>query len=290
LNASDIEKGAIMDAIHSTWTKPRIYAAGGFFVEDFDLLTTILSALKWREMNGKIKMITDKTGLEFYKSRGMCDIWDDIETTLDEIPDSVNPKMFWAAGKLYALNSVSAPTAVIDTDFIVWDRIAFDSIGDLSVIHKEEINSDVYPDIHHFNMKRGYIFDPELDWREKPSNCAFYVIKNDALRESYVKEAISFMDNAEQGDSLTYMVFAEQRLLSMAAKRMGIEIKEFSNLERLFKDGERYFTHTWGMKQQMRDMPELRYDFCKRCVERIKRDFPLYVPMLEKIEELKVYM
>lgn len=61
-----------MEAIHSTWTKPRIYSAGGFFIEDFDILTTILSALKWREKNGTIKMITDSTGLEFYESRGMC--------------------------------------------------------------------------------------------------------------------------------------------------------------------------------------------------------------------------
>ncbi len=279
-----------MDAIHSTWTKPRIYSAGSFFTEDFDILTTILSALKWREKNGRIKMITDSAGLEFYRSRRMCGLWDRIETTLDEIPDSVNPEIFWAAGKLYALKSCAAPVAVLDTDFIVWDRLAFDNLGDLTVIHKEEINNDVYPDIHHFNMKQGYIFDPELDWREKPSNCAFYVIKNNELKDSYVNEALGFIENTVDGDSLTYMVFAEQRLMSMAAKRMGIEIKEFSNLERLFNDGEKYFTHTWGMKQQMRDIPELRYDFCRRCADRIKNDFPFFVKTMENIEELKKYM
>lgn len=279
-----------MEAIHSTWTKPRIYSAGDFFIEDFDILTTILSALKWREKNGTIKMITDSTGLKFYESRGMCGLWDSIETTLDEIPDSVNPEIFWAAGKLYALKSQNAPAAVLDTDFIVWDRIAFDSLGDLTVIHKEEINNDVYPDIHHFKMKYGYIFHPDLDWREKPSNCAFYVIKNNALKEDYINEALQFIDNTASGDTLTYMVFAEQRLLSMTAKRMGIEIKEFSNLERLFNDGEKYFTHTWGMKQQMRDMPELRYDFCKRCAERIKKDFPFFIENMERIEELRDYL
>lgn len=279
-----------MDAIHSTWTKPRIYSAGSFFLEDFDILTTILSALKWREKNGKIKMITDSHGLNFYKSHGMCSLWDEIETGLDAIPDSVNPEMFWAAGKLYALKGSSAPVAAIDTDFIVWDRIAFDNLGALSVIHKEDISDDVYPDIHHFNMKPGYIFDPDLDWRERPSNAAFYVIKDNKLKESYVDEALNFIENAADGDSLTYMVFAEQRLMSMAAKRMGIEIKEFSNLDSLFRDGERYFTHTWGMKQQMRDIPELRYDFCKRCVERIKRDFPSCIDMMQGMDELKNYL
>ena len=114
-----------MQAIHSTWTKPRRYKYGRFFSEDFDILTTILSALKWREKNGNIKMVTDSAGLEFYKSCGMCSIWDETDTSLDDIPDSINPEMFWAAGKLFALAGECAPTAVIDTDFIVWDRIAF---------------------------------------------------------------------------------------------------------------------------------------------------------------------
>lgn len=279
-----------MKAIHSTWTKPRIYGAGSFFVEDFDILTTILSALKWREMNGKISMITDSAGLEFYRSHGMIDIWDEITTELDDVPDTINPEMFWAAGKLYALKACDTPVASLDTDFIVWDRLAFDNLGELTVIHKEDINDSVYPDIHHFNMKQGYIFDPELDWREKPSNCAFYVIKSKELKDSYTDEAIRFMENSAEGDSLTYMVFAEQRLMSMTAKRMGIETRAFSELGRLFADGERCFTHTWGMKQQMREMPELREHFCRRCVERIKRDFPSYTGMLEGMDELKKYL
>ena len=61
-----------MNAIHSTWSKPRIYSTGSFFIEDFDILTTILSALKWREKNGMIKMVTDSAGFEFYKSCGIA--------------------------------------------------------------------------------------------------------------------------------------------------------------------------------------------------------------------------
>ena len=67
-----------MLAIHSTWTKPRIYGCGSFFIDDFDILTTVLSALKWREKNGKISMITDSTGFEFYKSRNLLGLWDTV--------------------------------------------------------------------------------------------------------------------------------------------------------------------------------------------------------------------
>ena len=52
-----------MDAIHSIWTKPRL-RNGIFHQDDFEILTTVLSALKWRETNGTITMVTDSTGLE----------------------------------------------------------------------------------------------------------------------------------------------------------------------------------------------------------------------------------
>ncbi len=278
-----------MQAIHSNWTKPRTVNGGEFFVEDFDILTTVLSALKWREKNGAVKMATDSVGYEFYKSRNMLGIWDEVTTELDNIPDYVKPGQFWAAGKIFALKNSEVPTAIIDTDFIVWDRLAFDNLGDISVIHREELYSDVYPDIYHFEMERGYVFNPSLDWRLNPANTAFYVIKNQALRDTYVYEAEEFMKNARTGDNLTYMVFAEQRLLPMCANMLGIELREISNLEKLFSDGERYFTHTWGMKQEMREDNRLRYDFCKRCARRITDDFSEYLTIMKEIPEIRDY-
>lgn len=278
-----------MLAIHTTWTKPQIINTGTFNVEDFDILTTVLSALKWKEMNGNIKLFTDSYGYLFYEKHNMLNLWDEVSTALDKIPDRINPHMFWACGKLFALKEQTAPVAMIDTDFIVWDRIAFDSLKDITAIHREDIYPDVYPDIHHFNMQYGYIFDPELDWREKPANAAFYVVKNNDFIKEYTESAIEFMMNSIDGDNLTYMVFAEQRLMAMIAKKQGLELESFSNLERLFNDGENYFTHTWGMKQQMRDSEFLRADFCRRCINRIERDYPEYIPVLKEMDELKKY-
>ena len=278
-----------MDAVHVNWTKPQYVSRGEYAAEDFDILTTILSALKWREKNGSIRMITDSRGLDFYKSRGMCGIWNGIETILDDVPVGIDPRMFWAGGKLFALSKSEAPLAVLDTDFIVWDKIAFNNLGDIAVIHDEDIYPDVYPGKEHFNMNNGYEFDPELDWGVRPVNAAFYVISNNELPRLYTHEAMRFMENAGEGDTLTYMVFAEQRLLSMCAKKLGIDVYVISDLKRLFRDGERYFTHTWGMKQQMRDMPELREDFCLRCINRIMREFPEYAEMLSGIKELSEY-
>ena len=132
-----------MKALHINWTKPFFARQGGeYYIEDFEILTTILSALKWREKNGSIKMVTDAVGREFYIRNGMEDLWDgSIECVLDSIKE--NPQVFWAAGKLHALSREAAPVAVIDTDFIVWEEILFDKLGAVSVIHDEDLYTDV---------------------------------------------------------------------------------------------------------------------------------------------------
>lgn len=278
-----------MQAIHVNWTKP--YSGNApYSVEDFELLTTILSALRWRDKNGSIKMVTDSAGKEFYQKTGIDKLYSKIDTTLDSIPEAINPHMFWAAGKLFALRNQEAPVAMIDTDFIVWDEILFDALPDVTAIHFEDLYPDVYPPKEHFNMKDGYTFNADWDWSLRACNTAFCVFKNQELIGYYTSEAIRFIENAiDCGDNLTYMVFAEQRLLPMCAKKMNAEFTSFSSLDRLFIHGENYFTHTWGMKQQMRDNPALRYDFCKRCVNRILNDYPQMRETLNNIECLKPY-
>ena len=50
----------MIQGFHSNWTKPffTLNQNKEYFIEDFEILTTILSALKWREFNGSIKMIS----------------------------------------------------------------------------------------------------------------------------------------------------------------------------------------------------------------------------------------
>ncbi|MDY3031357.1 MAG: DUF6734 family protein [Clostridia bacterium] len=270
-----------MDGIHTNWTGPSRLRGGNFEIEDFELLTTILSALAWRRKNGTIKLCADETALEYYDKLGMLDIYNSTETL--EVDTEIDPKMFWAAGKLYALRNQTAPVAVIDTDFIVWEEILFAGLGECTVIHFEELYPDVYPPQSFFNMSGEYKWR-ELDWSLPACNTAFTVIKSQKFLEYYTESAIDFMKKAKKtDDNLRYMVFAEQRLINMCAAELGIEVRAFSRLERLFHDGHGCFTHTWGMKQQMRDIPELRADFCRRCAARIKREYPVYGDLAERI-------
>lgn len=279
-----------MNAVHINWTKPYFERNDGEYkIEDFELLTTVLSALKWQEKNGSIRMITDLQGYNYYCRNSMAELWDGgISAELDGIKEDAY--MFWAAGKLHALQNEKAPIAVIDTDFIVWEEILFDKLGDLTVIHDEDLYPDVYPDVNTFKMKTSYKFSPLWNWNLKALNTAFFVIKNQRLLDEYTKEAICFMENAQpQEDPLRYMVFAEQRLLPMVAEKLGCKVNTFSSLERLFKNGEGWFTHVWGMKQQMRENAELRELFCCRCADRITRDFPRWAKKLSENSEVGKY-
>ena len=57
----------MIEAFHSNWTAPffELNSHNEYYIEDFEILTTIISALKWREKNGAIRMITDEVGAEY---------------------------------------------------------------------------------------------------------------------------------------------------------------------------------------------------------------------------------
>ncbi|WP_455056258.1 hypothetical protein, partial [Megamonas funiformis] len=148
---------------------------------------------------------------------------------------------------------------------------------------------DVYPPKDFFHMD-NYEFDNDFDWNIKACNTAFCVIKNEQLLRYYTNKSIEFMRHtSEQNDRLAYMVFAEQRMLPMCAKKLNMSIMSFSDLNRLFKNCDNMFTHTWGMKQQMRDNAFLRADFCRRCIKRIIKDYPEMKNIIMNIENLKQY-
>lgn len=284
----------MIEAFHSNWTMPFLNSnpCKEYYIEDFEILTTILSALKWREKNGSIKMITDKVGANYYKSIGLENIWDlGIDISLDNISDRIDSNIFWAAGKIYALKSQKYPCVMMDTDFIVWENV--DDIlnnTELSVIHKEKIIEEVYPSKEYFKFKSGYYLDREWDWTVLPSNTAFMYISNNEFKEYYTETAIDFMSNLSNSyNKIINMVFAEQRLISMCAKRKNIEIKEIMSLENLFSNNQKLFTHIWGYKKEMKHNFNKRKDFCMRCIKRIIKDYPEYEDVIANIDNLKDY-
>ncbi len=282
-----------MRAFASNWTRPYAMSHPGqpYEVPDFELFTTILSALQWRKNNGCIRMITDRVGERYYRSLGLAPIWDDgITCELETIPYTVDPSTFWAAGKLFALCEMPAPCAMIDTDFIVWsdmrDRLAS---SELTVIHREELSPDIYPAPSRFELDPQYVFPADWDWDVPACNTAFAYFGSERLRRTYLPQAFAFMSAVRGRDDLIYMVFAEQRLLGMCANAMHIPIDALSTPEDLFAGQQQDFTHVWGFKQEMYENPDARRDFCRSCAARIAHDFPEYQKICAEIPFFRPY-
>ena len=273
-----------MKAIHVNSTAP-FFARGGKNIEfeDFDLYTTALSALMWRKYNGEISLITDEIGEEYFHKAGLSPLWNNILPLLPTDLEGISPTMFWAGGKLLALRDIPSPIVMIDTDFIVWGKMDFSDkvIG----AHFEQLYPDVYPNKEYFRTS-DYIF-PEFDWTALPVNTAFLYLPDEGFKQFYTSQAISFMKSAKKtGDSLCYMVLAEQRMLSMCGKLLGFEISTLLDMDKIFHPQDK-FTHLWGAKQQFRDNPKIREDFCNRCEARLLKEFPEYKDVILKIRNIK---
>lgn len=283
-----------MNAFHSNWTRPFFARhSGAYYIEDFELLTTILSALKWQQFNGDIKMVTDLTGYEYYQRLGITSIWNaGIDYSLEKAVDvDIDPYTFWAAGKLYALRQECGPCVMLDTDFIIWESLVDELIKhELTVIHREDITEEVYPGRDKFILADTYKVNEAFDWELLPCNTAFAFINNEHFKEAYTRNAIEFMKNTKARDPLIYMVFAEQRLISMCAAENNVEIYSFSDVNSLFHSSQKRFTHIWGYKSYLQSHPEERERFCKRCTVRILRDFPHMLDILMNIQELNKYI
>ena len=255
-----------MIGFHSWWTKP----GGEKGLGRFELLTMVLSALKWREKNGEIVLVTDTFGADYIKTKGLDACWDRVLTDLDNIPEEIDPLRFWAAGKIYALKCFKAPVVSIDTDFIVWGDLELESCkSGVCVIHREMLNPAVYPTTTEFTD-----FDDGFCWDVLPANTAFVYFGNENLKNEYIRYAENFMTTCAKGDTLQPMVFAEQRLLSMVADKMKIKLDVFSSLEKLSLGEDERFTHLWGFKKSLREDEDLRQEFIKKLEKRIYTDFP----------------
>lgn len=253
-----------MDAIHSLWSKPNI-SKNAPIMQDFEILTAILSALKWKQKNGSISMITDSYGADFLYSLGISDIWDNIDTQLDLIPQSIDENAFWAGGKIFALSCCNSPIVSLDTDFIVWDTLNFPENS--AAIHKENLN-EVYPNLPDF-LEFGY----DLDFEVLPCNTAFIYINNNDFLKLYTRKAIEFM-NKFPVNSLSYMLFAEQRLFSMCAKKLNLKISEFMMLDKLLSSENKSFTHLWGDKNRFKHNKKEKNIFIQKLFNRLNTDFP----------------
>lgn len=279
-----------MNAFHSFWSAPNRARHGGqIAIPDYELLTLMLSALKWREKNGEIVMITDSAGAAFLHRAGLDALWSaPPDTRLDAV--DLDPVRFWAAGKLWALRGERAPCVMLDADMIVWESLA-DRLGSAVVAaHREALHPAVYPDPRTaFVTAEDYAFPTEWDFAIPAANTAFLFLPDDGFKLRYADAALAFMRALRNDvDPTVSMCFAEQRILPMCAAAEGATLDTLLREDAL--DGQSFVTHLWGHKRALENDPTQRIEYCLRCTARILSDFPAWESVLAANNETNRYL
>ena len=272
----------MIKAFHSFWSKPnRIKNNGAVVIPDFELLVMVLSALTWQSLQGPIKMITDSEGARFLTEQGLAELWSEpLDCSLDEIPPERDAFLFWAAGKLAALQTMECPCVMLDTDMILWKSIEPLLNNQVIAAHEEELMPDIYPDPALFALREDYTFPEEWDFTKKAANTAFLYMPDKELKEYYVSSALTFMDGLDRKelDPTVSMCFAEQRILPMCIAAKGMKLEFLLDAKNL--DAQDFVTHLWGYKRILWESGAEREQFCRRCMRRIASDYPEWAKRL----------
>lgn len=299
-----------MKAIHVNSTLPsvpylgRSKGPGGYQVEDFELLTTILSAAAWRRFNGPIKLYTDRVGEAYYRRLGMTELWDGgIDTdVLESLPSSINHNVFWTAGRVAALRTEAAPFACLDTDLVVWGPLDGLITSDFMALHPEPLHHGVYQPRGELSTPAGYVWE-EWDWEASPCNAALMYFADDRLTELFHTKAMDLIvGNPARREAVSRLpvhdVFVAQRLLPMCALRLGVKPAYFLDWPRPERNSEtmagggknELVTHVWAYKDALKSDEDRRESFCRQCVARVRTDYPELTGMLRNIPSIARYL
>ena len=234
-------------------------------------------------------MLTDSAGAAYFREIGLSAFWDGIESILDDLAHRTDPYAFWAAGKLWALGAMPVPCVMLDTDLIVWENVVSRLTEDAVAAHPEPLNPRTYPDPSVFRLTEGYAFPEKWDFSLNAANTAFLFFRDRTLRDTYLEEAMEFMQHVrtDGSDPVQTMCFAEQRILPMCVRENGNTLGYLMKPEEVL--AQSFVTHTWGFKQVLRINRQARDAFCMRCVRRIHMDFPQEAELLRDCTDLREY-
>lgn len=313
-------QGKHRSSLEEKFKAPASHDDEHYSLPDYDILLTILSVLKWKQLNGTIKLYGDSRAVSYYAQLGMLELWDAYNTeALDGIDcDEINPSLFWSAGKFFALLNEPSPSVYLDLDMVIWRNLEkfHDGDADARCTHWEAVDdSSWYCRIENLRRAPDYEFKRGLDM-DYPlaANTSIIYFKNEALKNYYASEALRFMRNNCRGMTFPNaatpeMLFAEQRLLPLCAKETDSLLLPYidvvwsasrscfepPNLElnvwRFYSiRNQPLLTHTWHYKRHIEVEPTVRRQYCLDLVNAILEEFPQQFGLLQNIDFLRKYL
>jgi hypothetical protein len=210
------------------------------------------------------------------------------------MPEAVNPKVFWAAGKLQALLGVEGPCIALDTDAVLWDPPAIGS--ELLALHAEDRRWSWYATGQEVFRSVGFT-DSGWDWDADPVNAGIVCYPDAGFARRYAERVMRFMvefsgrlasEDAAAEDlregGCDSMIFAEQRILALCARREGLKMGYLGQLHPSAAHMARNdrCMHLWGSKDMYRQCPEARVALVNHLIGYVQERHPDARPILER--------
>ena len=278
-------------AFHVLWTKPCTSNGKDFSMNYAEILTMIVSALMWQKHNGSIKLYTDNAGYTFIEKHDLLKLWDGgIDTeVLENNNYPIDPDVFWAAGKLFALEAHASPCVMLDTDLIVMQPI-YQLLEHTSItaLHPETLNTEAYPDSSVLKRPIDFNFPEFYNWGVCPSNTAFLYLNDESFKTFYLNESNRFMfHNVEKpAELVSQMVFAEQRLLAICADHHQLSISHL--LTDPFTLLNNNVIHLWGFKGLLRQNQSVQSVYSNQLIKTVKHELSGYALFMRFIETMRL--
>lgn len=246
-----------MTGLHSYFTQPR-------FADDeprrfwaFELLTWAMSIMTWKKnMGGDILFYGDAGGVGIVKKLGFDRYYKRVVELRNPF-DLIHSKTFWAAGKLIAMRECNAfPVVSVDMDLMVWNQLKFPKADVVGLNYDNPEFYGVVSEKYQYDFFGYSLQSPAM-------NAGILAFFDTDLLDIYTDASLYFMRrfSGRAGLDTASMVFAEQKLVSVIADRLGkkrdvlFDVGEWSRYRVMSKD----VTHLWDTKKyyagdkQMRD-------------------------------------
>lgn len=217
------------NAFHTLWVKPGKGKKRYSYESPANILVAVLSALKWKQLNGGIKLYTDKEGYNLFNKFNLLNIWNrGIDTSVvEKMSKEVDPR-FYALSSVYAYEYEPINSFILDIDCIVLDTL-IDLANESDILcttrdSLKELKDTVYRPKEDLNIPEGYKFEDGLDWEFDPFQSSVLLLKNTELREKYIQNAKEYTKGERKTVEEWDMAYIDQRYPAMLANKMGLTI------------------------------------------------------------------
>tara|TARA_R110000772_G_scaffold249530_2_gene363805 strand:- start:5159 stop:6028 length:870 start_codon:yes stop_codon:yes gene_type:complete len=220
-----------------------------YFLRDSYLMAMVASAVCWKDLGGKIDLVIDKKIHKHFIDLGFGCLYDEVIPL--EMPKSIDPRFFWASGKMLAFDCYNEPIASIDPDLMVWKQLEYED-SDVVMFHEDDQNMKYYRDPE----KHTRHFDESYNLKSQPFNAAFLLFNDMDFKRYSTKKWMSFMEKHKKySDGISLkpsgetQVFLEQAGISCFANKQGKTIKTiFDNPGSGETIDNEFCWHIWGLK------------------------------------------